>query len=243
MSEVVSYELKDNIGVISVNNPPVNALAHSVRSGILNAVQLAQSDDSKAIVLQCEGRTFIAGADITEFGKPPKEPGLPEVLAAIENSKKPVIAAIHGTALGGGFEVTLACHYRCAIASAKVGLPEVKLGLLPGAGGTQRVPRVAGVKFALEMMTKGNPIVASKARDVGLLDQILEGDDIYQSSVDYAAQLVESGAPLKRVRDIQIDASELESGFFDNARKQLARRARGQIAPDRIVSCIEAAVS
>ena len=243
MSEVVSYKLKDNIGVISVNNPPVNALAHSVRSGILNAVQLAQSDDSKAIVLQCEGRTFIAGADITEFGKPPKEPGLPEVLATIENSKKPVIAAIHGTALGGGFEVTLACHYRCAIASAKVGLPEVKLGLLPGAGGTQRVPRVAGVKFALEMMTKGNPIVASKARDVGLLDQILEGDDIYQSSVDYAAQLVESGAPLKRVRDIQIDASEVESGFFDNARKQLARRARGQIAPDRIVSCVEAAVS
>ena len=118
MSEVVSYELKDNIGVISVNNPPVNALARSVRSAILQAVQTAQNDDSKAIILRCEGRTFIAGADITEFGKPPKEPGLPEVLAAIENSRKPVIAAIHGTALGGGFEVTLACHYRCAIESA-----------------------------------------------------------------------------------------------------------------------------
>jgi len=144
MSNAVSYELVDNIGVISVNNPPVNALAQVVREGILNAVTAAQDDDCEAIVLRCEGRTFIAGADITEFGKPPMEPGLPLVLGAIENSSKPVIAAIHGTALGGGFEVSLACHYRCAIASAKVGLPEVKLGLLPGAGGTQRVPRIAG---------------------------------------------------------------------------------------------------
>ena len=243
MSEVVSYELKDNIGVISVNNPPVNALAWSVRSGILQAVQTAQNDDSKAIILRCEGRTFIAGADITEFGKPPKEPGLPEVLAAIENSRKPVIAAIHGTALGGGFEVTLACHYRCAIESAKVGLPEVKLGLLPGAGGTQRVPRVAGVKFALEMMTKGNPIAARKALDVGLIDQILDGNEVGQNAIEYAKSLVESSAPLKRIRDIELSDSNLESDFFDQARKQLAKRSRGQIAQDRIVSCIEAAVN
>lgn len=242
MSEVVSYELNENIGVISVNNPPVNALAQVVREGILNAVNEAQGDGSEAIVLACEGRTFIAGADITEFGKPPKDPWLPEVLTAIENSSKPVVAAIHGTALGGGFEVALACHYRCAVPSAKVGLPEVKLGLLPGAGGTQRVPRVAGVKAALDMITAGNPVAAGKARDMGLIDEVLGDEDVRAGAVQYAKSLVESGAPLKRIRDITIDAFSIEPDFFDNARKRLARRARGQIAQDRIVSCLEAAV-
>lgn len=242
MSEAVSYELQGEIGVISVNNPPVNALAQIVREGILKSLELAQEDDSRAIVLCCEGRTFIAGADITEFGKPPKEPGLPKVLSAIENSSKPVVAAIHGTALGGGFEVALACHYRCAIKSAKVGLPEVKLGLLPGAGGTQRVPRIAGVKAALDMITSGNPVAAPKAHSMGLIDAVLDGDDLLSASVRYAMDLIESGAPLKRIRDINIDSKELEADFFENARKKLARRARGQIAQDRIVSCIEAAV-
>ncbi|NKB34029.1 MAG: 3-hydroxyacyl-CoA dehydrogenase [Pseudomonadales bacterium] len=242
MSEVVSYELRENIGVISVNNPPVNALAQVVREGILNAVNTAQDDASEAIVLACEGRTFIAGADITEFGKPPKDPWLPEVLTAIENSSKPVIAAIHGTALGGGFEVALACHYRCAVATAKVGLPEVKLGLLPGAGGTQRVPRITGVKAALDMITGGNPVPAGKANEMGLVDELLAGDDVVGSAIQYAKNLVESGAPLKCIRDISIDPSTVESDFFDSARKQLARRARGQIAQDRIVSCLEAAV-
>jgi len=243
MSNVVSYELVGNIGVISVNSPPVNALSQAVREGILNAVNAAQEDGSEAIVLRCEGRTFIAGADITEFGKPPMEPGLPEVLGAIENSKKPVIAAIHGTALGGGFEVALACHYRCAIASAKVGLPEVKLGLLPGAGGTQRVPRVAGVQVALDMITSGNPVAAAKANSMGLLDEVVEGDDLQAAAIKYATDLLESGAPLKRIRDITIDPATIEPGFFDAARKKLAKRARGQIAPDKIVSCIEAAVN
>src|SRR6056300_1235345 len=173
MSDVVSYQLHGNIGVIAVNSPPVNALSQAVREGILNAVNQAQADASEAVVLRCEGRTFIAGADITEFGKPPKDPWLPEVLSAIENSSKPVIAAIHGTALGGGFEVALACHYRCAVAAAKVGLPEVKLGLLPGAGGTQRVPRIAGVKAALDMITSGNPVAAAKAKDMGLIDELI----------------------------------------------------------------------
>ena len=166
MSEVVSYQLKENIGVIVVNSPPVNALSQSVREGILDAVNQAQEDSSEAIVLRCDGRTFIAGADITEFGSR-QRPGLPEVLSAIENSSKPVIAAIHGTALGGGFEVSLACHYRCAIASAKVGLPEVKLGLLPGAGGTQRVPRLAGVKAALDMITGGNQFLPPRPKTWG----------------------------------------------------------------------------
>ncbi|MEX0962511.1 MAG: 3-hydroxyacyl-CoA dehydrogenase NAD-binding domain-containing protein [Pseudohongiellaceae bacterium] len=243
MSNVVSYEIVGNVGVITVNSPPVNALSQAVREGILNAVKASQADDSEAVVLHCDGRTFIAGADITEFGKPPMEPGLPEVLSAIENSKKPVIAAIHGTALGGGFEVALACHYRCAIASAQVGLPEVKLGLLPGAGGTQRVPRVAGVQAALDMITSGNPIAATKAKSMGLLDEIVEGDDLRGAAVQYAADLVEAGAPLKRIRDITIDKSTIEPGFFEAARKKLALRARGQIAPDKIVSCIEAAVN
>ncbi|MDG1025042.1 MAG: 3-hydroxyacyl-CoA dehydrogenase NAD-binding domain-containing protein [Gammaproteobacteria bacterium] len=243
MANVVSYELVGNIGVISVNSPPVNALSQAVREGILNAVNAAQEDGSEAIVLRCEGRTFIAGADITEFGKPPMEPGLPEVLGAIENSKKPVIAAIHGTALGGGFEVALACHYRCAIASAKVGLPEVKLGLLPGAGGTQRVPRVAGVQVALDMITSGNPVAAAKANSMGLLDEVVDGDDLQAAAIKYATDLLESGAPLKRIRDITIDPATIEPGFFDAARKKLAQRARGQIAPDKIVSCIEAAVN
>ena len=243
MSQVVSYELHGNIGVISVNNPPVNALAQVVREGILNAVKEAQIDASEAIVLRCEGRTFIAGADITEFGKPPKAPGLPDVLSAIENSSKPVVAAIHGTALGGGFEVALACHYRCAIASAKVGLPEVNLGLLPGAGGTQRVPRIAGVKAALDMITTGKPVPASAAKEMGLVDEIVEGDDLQAAAIAYAEELVKSGAPLKRIRDITIDPASIEPGFFDAARKKLAQRARGQIAPDRIVSCIEAAVN
>lgn len=243
MQDVVSYELVDNIAVISVNNPPVNALSQAVREGILDAVTTAQGDASEAIILHCEGRTFIAGADIKEFGKPPQKPGLPSILSAIENSSKPVIAAIHGTALGGGFEVALACHYRCAIASAKVGLPEVKLGLLPGAGGTQRVPRIAGVKAALDMITSGNPVAAPKAKDMGLVDEIIASDDLKAGAIEYGKGLVESGAPLKRIRDITIDPATVEPGFFDAARKRLARRARGQIAQDKIVSCLEAAVN
>ncbi len=242
MSSVVSYELIDGIGVIKVNSPPVNALSQAVREGILNAVNKAQDDDSEAVVLLCEGRTFIAGADITEFGKPPKEPGLPEVLSALESSKKLVVAAIHGTALGGGFETALACHYRCAIPSAKVGLPEVNLGLLPGAGGTQRVPRLAGVKAALDMITSGKPVPAAQASEMGLIDEVLSGDDLQGEAIRYARDLVESGALLKRVRDIEVDKSTIEPGFFDKYRKQLAKRARGQIAQDRIVSCVEAAV-
>jgi len=243
MTSVVSYEIVSNIGVIKVNSPPVNALSQAVREGILNAVQAAQNDASEAIVLMCEGRTFIAGADITEFGKPPMEPSLPAVLGALENSSKLVIAAIHGTALGGGFETALACHYRCAIPSAKVGLPEVKLGLLPGAGGTQRVPRIAGVKAALDMITAGDPIAASKACDMGLIDEVLTGDDLQAAAVAYAQDLLESGALLKRVRDITIDPASIEPGFFDAYRKQVAKRARGQIAQDRIISCVEAAAT
>lgn len=242
MSNVVSYELIDNIGLITIDNPPVNALSHALRKGLQDAINAAQSDASEAIVVLCAGRTFIAGADITEFGKPPQAPSLPDVVVTLENSRKLVVAAIHGTALGGGFEIALGCHYRCGLTSAKVGLPEVKLGILPGAGGTQRVPRIAGVKAALEMITSGSPIGAVEASAMNLIDEIVVGNDLRGSAIAYAKELVDSGAPLKRVRDISIDPSTIEPGFFEGYRKKLAARARGQIAPDRIVSCVEAAV-
>ena len=243
MSSGVTYELIDTIGVITVNNPPVNALSQALRLGLLEVITAAQKDASEALVLLCAGRTFIAGADITEFGKPPVAPFLPEVLSALENSRKLVVAAIHGTALGGGFETALACHYRCAVPSAKVGLPEVKLGLLPGAGGTQRVPRLAGVKAALEIITSGNPLSAAEAADLNLIDEVLPHENLRESAIAYARDLLDSGAQLKRVRDITLNASSLEPGFFDNYRRKLAERARGQIAPDRIVSAVEAAVN
>lgn len=205
MSEIVSYELIDHVGVITVNNPPVNALSHALRQGLQEAVTAAQSDSSKALLLICAGRTFIAGADITEFGKPPQAPSLPEVLVTLENSAKPIIAAIHGTALGGGFETALACHYRCALPSAKVGLPEVKLGLLPGAGGTQRVPRLAGVEAALALMSTGNPVAAEDAASMHLIDRVLQGEDLKTAALAYAQELVAQGASPKRVRDLQID--------------------------------------
>lgn len=240
---VVTYELQGDVGVIKVNNPPVNALSQAVRQGLKESLAQAQGDASKAVVILCEGRTFIAGADITEFGKPPKDPSLPAVLEDLENSQKPVIAAIHGTALGGGLEVALACHYRCAIPSAKVGLPEVKLGILPGAGGTQRAPRLMGVEAALDLITSGNPISAKKAVEAGLIDKVVEGDDLAAAALNYAKELIAQNAPLKRVRDITIDPASIPEGFFEQARKRLAKRARGQIAPDRIVTAIEAAVN
>ena len=240
MSNVVSYQIVDNIGVISVNNPPVNALAQVVRAGILEAVTAAQSDATDALVLRCEGRTFIAGADITEFGKPPQGPGLPEVLGAIENSVKPVIAAIHGTALGGGFEVSLACHYRCAIASAKVGLPEVKLGLLPGAGGTQRTTRLAGVKASLNLITSGVPIAAAKAESLGLIDKIIDGN-LLSGAIAWAGQLVADQAPIRRSSEHAVP--KYDAAIFEEYRTSLKRRARGQTAPGRIVAAIEAAAT
>ncbi len=238
---VVNYELHANIGVISINNPPVNALSHAVRSGISDALKTAQSDTSEALVLLCIGRTFIAGADITEFGKPPQSPTLADVLDRFEASKKPIVAAIHGTALGGGFETALACHYRCALGSAKVGLPEVKLGLLPGAGGTQRTPRLAGVNAALELITSGNPLAAPQALELGLLDKIVDGADLQQAAIEYAQSLV--NATLQRVRDLTLDASSYPAEIFDQYRARLAKKARGQPAPQLIVDCVEAAAT
>lgn len=238
---VVSYTLEQEVGVIRLNNPPVNALSQALRQGLQEAVTRAQQDDSKALIIVCDGRTFIAGADITEFGKPPQEPSLPTVINTLENSTKPIVAAIHGTALGGGFEVALGCHYRIALSSAKVGLPEVKLGLLPGAGGTQRTPRLAGVQSALELMLSGNPISATEAQANSLLDRVVD-TDLTAAALTFARQLVQQNAPLRRARDLAIDPASVPKTLFDDFRKRLDRSARGQVAPYNILTCVEAAV-
>src|SRR5271170_7624517 len=213
------FEKRGEIGIIWINNPPVNAISVGVRVAILDGVaKLTQDSDIKAGVLACEGRTFMAGADITEFGKPPLSPGLHEAIAALENSAKPIVAAIHGTALGGGLEVALACHYRVAVATAKVGLPEVKLGILPGAGGTQRLPRLIGVEAALEIIVSGDPISATQAAKTGVVDKIIAGD-LLEGAVAYAQELAARKAAPHKVRDINIDSAKLPAGFFDAARK------------------------
>ncbi|NQV86152.1 MAG: enoyl-CoA hydratase/isomerase family protein, partial [Woeseiaceae bacterium] len=240
MTSPVRYELEGNIGVITVNNPPVNALSSAVRQGLLDAITTAQSDASEAVVIFCEGKTFIAGADITEFGKPFQEPGLPGLLDTIEASSKLVVAAIHGTALGGGFETALAAHYRCAVPSAKIGLPEVNLGLLPGAGGTQRTPRLAGVKASLDLITSGAPIAVGEAAVIGLIDKIIDGD-LRDGALAWAKSLVASGAPIRRSSELSIP--DYDAAIFDEYRAALGKRARGQIAPACIVSAVEAATT
>ncbi len=240
MSSPVSYRLEGNIGVIAVNNPPVNALSQPVRQGILDAITRAQGDESAAVLIICEGRTFIAGADITEFGKPFKSPWLPELLAAIEASSKLVVAAIHGTALGGGFETALAAHYRCAVPAAKIGLPEVKLGLLPGAGGTQRTPRLAGVRASLDLITGGVPISAPQGEKLGLIDKIVEGD-LQAAALAWISELLANETAIRRSSEQAVP--EFDPAIFDEYRSQLLKRARGQVAPGYIVDCIEAAAS
>ena len=187
----ITTEIHDDVLVIISNNPPVNALGAAVRIGLAAGIKLALADDSiKAVVIRCDGRTFFAGADITEFTKAPVMPQLPEVVDMIEACTKPVIAAIHGTALGGGCEVTLGCHYRIAVPSAKIGTPEVKLGLLPGAGGTQRLPRVAGIETAVEMCAGGSPISASKALEVGLIDKLAGEETLVADAVAFAKECI-----------------------------------------------------
>ena len=239
MTDVVSYTLEGTVGVIRVNNPPVNALSHGVRSGMADALSIAAEDTSEAVVILCEGRTFIAGADITEFGKPPKPPFLPDLLAQLDNHPKLTIAAIHGTALGGGFETALSCNYRVALASARVGLPEVKLGLLPGAGGTQRTPRLAGVATSIELMTSGNPIPAEAALQKGLIDHVA-GDNLPEEAIAYAKQLVADQIPQRQASAITLTLNEADRELISKARSNLAKKTRGESAPQRIIDCIEA---
>ncbi len=240
INEVTDLSLDGDIAVITLNSPPVNALSAKVRTGLFEAVQKADSlAEVKAIVIYCEGKTFIAGADITEFGKPPQGTGLAEVLGAIENSTKPVIAAIHGTALGGGLEVALACHYRVAIPSAKTGLPEINLGIIPGSGGTQRLPRIVGAAAALDMITSGKHISASKSVSIGVIDELIDGD-LLSGAKAFAMKVVQENRPLKKVRDMK---AEGDNNLFTEFRKQNARKFRGRRAPELAIQAIEAAVN
>src|SRR5262249_29338560 len=197
----VDLQHDGEIAVVTVDNPPVNALKHEVRAGLAEALRQVRDDGAvKAVVISCAGRTFFAGADITEFGRPPQAPSLHHVIAAIEAIPKPVIAALHGTALGGGFELALACHFRVAVATARVGLPEVKLGLLPGAGGTQRLPRLVGPEKSLKMIVTGDPIQAGEALADGVIDDVVEGD-LTPGAVAFPRRVAAEGRPLRLVRD------------------------------------------
>src|SRR5437868_5858403 len=238
-SPILTRKHGDVLIVLS-NNPPVNALSTAVRTGLVDAIAEAEADGAvNAIVIACEGQTFFAGADITEFGKPPQQPWLPIVVDTIEACSKPVVAAIHGTALGGGLEVALACHYRVAVPSAKFGTPEVKLGLLPGAGGTQRLPRVVGVRKALEMCATGNPIGAKDAFECGLVDRLIEGE-LIPHAVGYAEE-VRAVRPLPKSSERQDKIANTDPVVFDQFRRENAKRFRGFPAPEGNIRAVQAA--
>ena len=234
------------IGVVTVAYPPVNALSRSMRQAIIDGIAAAQAHpDVQAIVFICDGRTFLAGADITEFGKPPQAPSLYEAQDMIENSTKPVIAAIHGTSLGGGLEVALCCHYRVAVPSAKCGLPEVHLGLLPGAGGTQRLPRIVGAAKALDYVTAGTHVPASECLASGLVDAVVPEGQLREGAIAFARQVLAEGRPLRKVRDSDDKVLPARSTpeLFADFRKANAKRFRGFLAPEYNIRCIEAAVN
>ncbi|MDO8421513.1 MAG: 3-hydroxyacyl-CoA dehydrogenase NAD-binding domain-containing protein [Parvibaculum sp.] len=246
INEVGDLTIEGEVAVLTLNSPPVNALSAGVRVAIDGGIRQALANDAvKSIVLICEGRTFIAGADITEFGKAPSGPSLFDALSMIENASKPVVAAIHGTALGGGLEVALTCHYRVAVPSAKCGLPEVNLGLLPGAGGTQRLPRIVGAQKALEMVTSGQHVIAKACLDMGLVDELTEEGKLREGAIAFAKKIVAEKRPLKKVRDLQdkMDADRAKPEIFADFRKANARKFRGFLAPEYNIQCIEAAVN
>src|SRR5271154_3300741 len=245
MNDLIQLTKENDIAVITINNPPVNALSPGVPEGISEALdQIALDDAVKAVVLIGGGRTFIAGADIKEFGKmtpgKPRGAGLLPFLLKIEDSKKPVIVAIHGTAFGGGLEVAMACHYRVAVASAQVGQPEVKLGIIPGAAGTQRLPRLAGVAKAVEMCTTGNPVKAEDALKWGIVDRIIEGD-LLAGAAAFAREIAGRPAPKTRERNEKLGNAADNAQFFSSARENAAKKQRGLLAPVAAIEALEAA--
>ncbi len=245
MKGTVHYELRGDIALMTIDNPPVNPLSSGVRQGLSDGVNAALADDNvKAIVLTGAGRAFIAGADISEFGGKAEGPSLHDCLTTMENSAKPIIAAINGTAFGGGLEVALCCHYRVIAASAPVGLPEVKLGLLPGAGGTQRLPRLIGAQKALDFILSGDPIPGPVATQMGIADALADGD-VIESAMAFAADIIAKGSPVRRIRDEEdiVAKDRGNAEMFDAARKNAARKMRKRFAPEMIVQCIEAAVN
>ncbi len=244
MNQVGTIEVRDGVGILTIDYPPVNALSVHTRRALDEGFRkFAEDDEVKAIVLICAGRTFIAGADISEFGKDMGGPSLQDVFDIIENGDKPVVAAIHGTALGGGYELALICHYRIAVPSAKVGLPEVALGLLPGAGGTQRLPRIVGIPAALDLITGGTPTGARKAVELGMIDALAKEGRLREDAIAFAANLIKKGGPLTRVRDRQekVEPYRGKPEIYADYLKKNARRFRGFKAPFNIVKAVEAA--
>ncbi|MEC9339800.1 MAG: enoyl-CoA hydratase-related protein, partial [Actinomycetota bacterium] len=240
LTQSVRLEFDDDVALLRIDNPPVNALSHHVRQGLLDGMTQAEESAATSIVVICDGRTFIAGADITEFSGPPQPPSLQSAQDAMENCSKPVVAAVHGTALGGGLEVALCAHYRVGISSSQYGLPEVKLGLLPGAGGTQRLPRITGASRALEMMTSGDPISADEALACGLIDEIV--DDLESGAIAFARRAVLDDLPLLRIRDRSDKLEDTPESLFSDFRTSIAKRTRGFLAPEYNIRCVEAAV-
>ena len=245
INDVVDLTANDGIAVVTLNSPPVNALSAKLRGGVHQALTQAIADDqTAAIVLICAGRTFIAGADISEFGKPIMGPTIRELEELIEGAPKPVVVAIHGTALGGGLEVALAGHYRVAASTAKAGLPEVNIGLLPGAGGTQRLPRIVGVETALELLTSGRHVAAAEALRIGLFDHLIEGD-LREGAILFARDIVTQGRPLLRIRDNneKLEVARGRPEIFADFRAANAKRFRGFDAPEANIQAVEAAVN
>lgn len=242
MSNPVTLERRGSLALIVIDNPPVNAIAHGVRAGLWDAVVVADEDPAvEAIVLHGAGKNFSAGADIREMEQPAREPLLNDLLLRIESCGKPVVAVLHGAVLGGGLELALASHYRCAAEDARLALPEVKLGLLPGAGGTQRLPRLIGARAALDMMTSGEPVDFARGKALGIIDRALSEPDILEAALRHARELVASGAPPRRLREHAIaDAAEFDGASY---RSTLPRAARKLEAVERIIQCVEAAVS
>ena len=245
MTCVARYEVDGEVGLVTIDSPPVNALSSKVRQAIHDGFQELEGNEAvRAIILICEGRTFFAGADIAELGKPVTSPDLKDVMANIENGAKPVIAALHGTALGGGLELALACHYRVAVPTARVGLPEVKLGVLPGGGGTQRLPRIVGVELALDLMTSGRPIGAGEAFEIGIVDELAEQGRLREGAIDFARRILTENRPVRLVRNRneKIEAARGKPEIFAAFRKAKAREFRGFKAPENIIKAIEASV-
>ena len=240
-TDALTYKIDGELGIITANNPPVNALSHYVRSGLVEMLKQAESDNTKVTIIVCAGRTFFAGADITEFGKPPVPPTFQELMQVIENHPKPVVAGIHGTALGGGLELAMSCHYRLAVPSTRVGLPEVHLGILPGAGGTQRLPRLIGAEAALEAITSGRQIGAEEALTNGILDEITPADDLIGSVKRFAEKVIADGCQIRKVSELSEKVTSVDLSIFDVARKKMAKLKRGYESPQRCIDCVEAA--
>ena len=242
MGDVVSQRREGAVAVLTIDNPPVNAMSASVRRGLLEGMRaLRSAADVRAVVIVCAGRTFVAGADLREFDTGVGEPSYRELFATVEGFAHPVVAALHGTALGAGVEFALACHYRCAVAEAKLGLPELTLGIIPGAGGTQRLPRLVGARQALEFILNAAPVAAAEAQRIGLLDRIITGD-LAAGAIAYARELIASGAKPRPTSAMRADTSGFDEASIQQSLAAVRKKFKGQHAPDQAVEAVKAAI-